>query len=490
VDRGFKILMVEDMESFRDVVKQQLGVLNDFDEAGSLADARVLLQKNSYEIVILDKGLPDGDGIDLISEIKQVYPNTVVIILTSDSDFTSIKKCILRGADDYVVKSPSVALDLLLRIPLVVSKAASTRKIDRLQQLVKEVTRYEILGKSPSTLELREAILSLKDSRANVLISGESGTGKELIARRINSIEDDPDRPFVAVNCGAIAESLLESELFGHKKGSFTGATQDRPGKFELADGGDLFLDEIGELPLTAQAKLLRVIQEGELSRVGDNRVLKVSVRIIAATNRSLENMIKAGQFREDLFHRLNVINLHTTPLRYRMEDIPDLVRMFVLQIGGSNFSIASDAVVVMQKYEWPGNIRELRNSIERALISTRRRGSTQISCDDLRVQKAFEPPPIGINRVTYALPESKLELTPATTKKFLDSSEREFIKHALRLCDQNVSEAAERLGISRAHIYRKIKDHNIDLNPKIQLQGILPRQHQLELGKTEGELS
>jgi DNA-binding NtrC family response regulator len=481
--------MVEDMESFRDVVKQQLGVLNDFDEAGSLAEARALLQKSIYEIVILDKGLPDGDGIDLISEIKEVHPNTVVIILTSDSDFTSIKKCILRSADDYVVKSPSVALDLLLRFPLVVSKAASTRKIDRLQQLVKEVTRYEILGKSPSTLELREAILSLKGSGANVLISGESGTGKELIARRISSIEDDTVRPFIAVNCGAIAENLLETELFGHKKGSFTGATQDRIGKFESADGGDLFLDEIGELPLHAQAKLLRVIQEGELSRVGDNRVIKVSVRVIAATNRSLENMIKAGEFREDLYHRLNVINLHTTPLRYRMEDIPDLVKMFVLQIGGSNFSIDEAALRLTTSYDWPGNIRELRNSVERALIATRRRGDTKISVEDLRVQKAFEPDPIGISRITYSLPETVSELTPGAFEKFSEMAEREFIKQALRLCNNDAIEAGNRLGMSKTQIYRKIREHKIDRLQTVGLQGVLQRQHQLEFGPRDGEL-
>lgn len=278
-----------------------LGVYNDVSEADSLASARAVLQRETFDVVILDKGLPDGDGIELLTEIKASHPSTVVIVLTSDSDFSSVKHCIARGADDYVVKSENVVPDLLVRIPIAVSKAASTRKLANLEQLVKDAFKYEIVGKSPSTMDLRKTILSFKGSCAHVLITVESGTGKELIARRLNSIEEDRNRPFVAVNCGTIPANLLESELFGCKKGSFTGALHDKIGKFELAHNGDLFLDEIGELPLAAQVHLLRAIQQGEITRVGDSRVIRARCGIIAATNLNLLQMVREGRFLEDL---------------------------------------------------------------------------------------------------------------------------------------------------------------------------------------------
>jgi DNA-binding NtrC family response regulator len=462
VKSAFKILLVEDMESFRGAVSQLLGVYNDVHEAGDLATARGLLAAQNFDVVVLDKGLPDGDGIDLISDIKEFSPNAVIIILTSDSDFSSVKHCIARGADDYVIKSENVIPDLLVRIPVAVSKAASSRRLQNLEQQVKEAFRFEIVGKSPSTMELREAILNLKGAKATVLITGESGTGKELVARRLNSIEDDGKRPFVALNCGAIAENLIESELFGHKKGSFTGAVQDRAGKFEQADGGDIFLDEIGELPLALQVRLLRVIQEGEVTRVGDSRTIRVSVRIIAATNQNLEKMVKVGKFREDLYHRLNVVRIATTPLRQRISDIGDLAKLFTLQIGGSQFKINDPAIRALSEYSWPGNIRELRNAVERALISARRRKSFEVSFADIVLQRPVDDANFRLKKIEASLPTEFSELSSENFREFTETTQKEYLRTALELSNGNAEALATALGLGRSTIFKKLRELGI----------------------------
>ena len=455
---NFKILLVEDMESFRGAVSQLLGVYNDVDEASDLASARKALQSSVYDVVILDRGLPDGDGISLIGEVKDASPNAVVIILTSDTDFSSIKHCIARGADDYVIKSENIIPDLLVRIPVAVSKAASNRKLHSLEEQVKAAFKYEMVGKSAPTMDLREAVLSLKGSNAHVLISGETGTGKELVARRLNAIEDEGSRPFVAINCGAIPENLLESELFGHKKGAFTGAIQDRPGRFELAHNGDLFLDEIGEMPLSAQVRLLRVIQEGEVTRVGDSRSIKVNCRVIAATNQHLEEMVKQGRFRDDLFHRLNVIRLSTTPLRNRMADIPDLAKVFTLQIGGPNFKISDRAVRALNDYDWPGNVRELRNALERAVISARKRKSTELIFEDISFGQSPSDSNYRIRKIESSLPIQASDLTPAKYREFLETVEREYFACGLETVEGSAIDLANRIGIGRSTIFKKLK--------------------------------
>lgn len=454
---NFKILLVEDSNAFRGAVKQLLGVYNDVDEADSISAARRMLQNQAYDVVVLDKGLPDGDGISLIGEIKEIAPNTVVIVLTSDSDFSSVKHCIVRGADDYVIKSPNVVPDLLVRIPVAVSKAASTRRLEYLEHQVKAAFRYEIVGKSPSTMQLRETILGLKGSGAHVLITGESGTGKELVARRLSAIEGGK-RPFVALNCGAIQENLIESELFGHKKGAFTGAVQDRIGQLELANNGDVFLDEIGELPLAAQVKLLRFIQEGELTRVGDSRVIHVKVRVIAATNQNLEKMIEQGEFREDLYHRLNVVRITTTPLRARMEDTPDLAQLFVLNIGGANFKVNEKAIWSLKNYDWPGNIREFRNAIERAVISARMRSSFDIGFDDICVQQTTSGRAYELRKIESTLPIKASDLTPNNYHEFMEAAERAYFQTALDAVGGNAEDLARRIDLGRSTIFKKLK--------------------------------
>jgi len=361
-----------------------------------------------------------------------------------------------------VIKSANIVPDLLVRIPVAVSKAASSRRLENLEQLVKEAFRYEIVGKSRSTMELREAILNLKGSNAHVLITGESGTGKELIARRLNSIDDAGRRPFVAINCGAIAENLIESELFGHKKGAFTGAAQDRVGKFEVADGGDLFLDEIGELPLPSQVRLLRAIQEGEITRVGDNRVIRVNCRIIAATNQNIDKMVKDGKFREDLYHRLNVIRIATTPLRQRADDISDLAKLFTLQVGGAPFKITDKAIKALGDYQWPGNIRELRNAIERAVISARRRKSFEINFDDITIHRPPEDAYYRMKKIESALPSQFSELSPNNFREFMDSLQKEYFETALELSGGNAEVLANALGIGRSTIFKKLRELNV----------------------------
>lgn len=464
------------MQSFRDAVKQLLGVYNDVSEAADLASARAAILKKNFDVVILDKGLPDGDGIDLISEIKSLSPSTVVIILTSDSDFSSVKHCIARGADDYVIKSENIIPDLLVRIPVAVSRAVSGRRLENLEEQLKAAFRYEIVGKANSTVQLRETVLSLKGTGAHVLITGESGTGKELIARRLNAIEDDGKRPFIALNCGAISENLIESELFGHKKGAFTGAIQDRAGKFELAHNGDLFLDEIGEMPLSAQVKLLRAIQEGEVTRVGDSRVIEVKCRVIAATNRNLEQLVREGKFREDLYHRLNVFRITTTPLRQRKPDLADLSKVFVLQIGGANYSINEAAIRSLSSYDWPGNIRELRNTIERAIIMAKRRGSICVSFDDIAIN-SLEDNGLRMRRIEAELPSDIKELTPQNFKDFMRLAEKEYYKSALELTNGSAIELATRIGLGRSTIFKYLKECGINseerqqTNPKSKIE-------------------
>jgi DNA-binding NtrC family response regulator len=328
--------------------------------------------------------------------------------------------------------------------------------------LVKEAFRYEIVGKSQSTMELREAIWNLKGSNAHVLITGESGTGKELIARRLNSIEDEGKRPFVAINCGAIAENLIESELFGHKKGAFTGAMQDRIGKFETASGGDLFLDEIGELPLASQVRLLRAVQEGEITRVGDNRVIRVKCRIIGATNQNLEKLIKGGKFREDLYHRLNVVRIATTPLRSRADDISDLAKLFTLQIGGATYKISEKAIKPLVDYSWPGNIRELRNAIERAVISARRRKSHEIRFDDITIHRPPEDAHYRMKKIESALPNQFSELSPNNFREFMETLQKEYFEMALELSDGNADVLANALGLARSTVFKRLRELNV----------------------------
>ena len=458
MDRGLKILVIEDDPMFRAQVAQLLGVYNDIHEAGGLADARTKLERNSYNVVLLDKTLPDGNGAELIAEIKKESPATVVIVLTGDSDMSAVPKCLDAGAQDYIRKSENVVSELLIRIPLAISRASLEVRSIQLESLMRESYRYEILGHSPQTNDLRKQIAEFKGVQSPILITGESGTGKELIARRLHHIEGKANRPFIAVNAGALPETLIESELFGHKRGAFTSATEDRAGKFELADGGDLFLDEIGELPLALQAKLLRVIQEGEVTRLGDSKVRRVNVRIIAATNRPMEELLKEKLFREDLYYRLNVHRIQATPLRERLEDIADIAPMLAMNIGGARFMVAPEAVEKLQNHRWPGNVRELRNFIERAVFQARRRNSSTVEPQDIQLSEVQPSKGITIAVAPSLLPETAADLSRAHFDGYMQDAEKAYFTRALALCEGDSTETGRRMGIGRSTVFLKLR--------------------------------
>ena len=463
--QDLSILLVEDDRAFREQVVKLLGVYNDIAEAGTLAEARAALEVRRYDVVLLDKKLPDGNGLDLIQEAKLANRNSVVIILTADSNFNLVQKCIDAGAADYLPKTDNVIPDLLVRIPLAIRNASLQRKSEQLEARLKNSFRHEIIGCSAATADLRTTIQSMKGSLSNVLITGESGTGKELIARRLNAVEDRT-RPFVDLNCSAIPEHLVESVLFGHVRGAFTGAVQDQIGKFELADGGDLFLDEIGELPLGIQAKLLRVLQEGEFSPTGSKRTIQVSVRVIAATNQPLEELIEQKKFRSDLYYRLNVFRINTVPLRDRPEDIADLVQYFMIKQGGPKFSISDEATKYLSRQTWPGNIRELTNTIERAVLSARRRNSTVIERLDVSQKTVNQPAPAGAVIPGVSLPRTLEDLSEGRYLKFLEVAEREFLKTALELCGDSPTEVANRVGVARSTLFRKLNELGLSRRP------------------------
>jgi two-component system response regulator AtoC len=457
-NQRLEILLIEDDSDFRDQVGKLLGVYNDISQASSLADAKRLLQAKTkrFDVVLLDKNLPDGDGLSIIPDIKALSQQTVVIVLTGDSNFNLVQKCLEAGASDYLYKSENIVPDLLVRIPMAMGRAALEIRSASLIDRLKDSFRYEIVGHSPATVELRSVVQSLKGSSTSVLITGESGTGKELIAQRLHAIEDRSEvRPFETLNCGAIPENLVESELFGHARGAFTGAMQAKVGKFKLADGGDIFLDEVAELPMATQIKLLRVLQEGEFSPVGDNTVHRVNVRVIAATNRSLEDLVAEGKFRSDLYFRLAVFPIQTTPLRERLEDIPDLVRFFLPKIADSRFEATPEATRYLQKQLWPGNIRELRNVIERAVINAKRRGSFALEKSDIQISSQAT-----IQRQSpTSLPRHITDISPMAYKTYLETMERDYLRTVVTLFKGNLNEAAQPLGISRSTLFRRLAD-------------------------------
>ncbi|WP_293649897.1 sigma-54-dependent transcriptional regulator [Thiolapillus sp.] len=370
------ILVVEDDEVFSRLLTMHLEDLGHTPlVALDLAQARTHLSEIMPDAVLLDQQLPDGYGMDLLREIKEEKDAPPVIMVTGVSDNALVIEAMKAGAYDFVRK-PMDELEL----DTTLNNALHSHRLSRKVHAISKATDYEvdinqIVGKSPSITRLLKTIGSVAASRASVLITGESGTGKEVVARAIHH-HSERSGLFLPVNCSAIVENLLESELFGHEKGSFTGADRRKPGKFELASDGTLFLDELGELPLNLQAKLLRVLQEGTYERVGGTETLHTSARIITATNRDLETMVKEGRFREDLYYRLNVVNISLPPLRERMEDLPLLTKHLLRKINQRLHTqmqnISEAAWSRMQAYEWPGNVRELENILTRATVLCR----------------------------------------------------------------------------------------------------------------------
>jgi two-component system, NtrC family, response regulator PilR len=368
-----RILVVDDEDSIREFLEIMLKKENyEVTTAEDGLRAKEILTKKSFDMVISDLQMPNMTGIELLKHVKESYPDIVFMLITAFGTTESAVDAMKMGAYDYVTK-PFKIDEVRLNIANALrSKSLETEVRILKKELVKEYSFQNMIGNSPPMHAVFDLIKRVSSAPTNVLITGESGTGKEVVAKAIHYNGPLKDRPFVTVNCGAIPENLMESEMFGHKKGSFTGAIADKVGLFEVADGGTLFLDEVGELPASIQVKLLRAIQERIIRRVGATDDMKIEVRIIAATNRNLEDMVAKGTFRQDLFYRLNVIGIRTPPLRERQEDIPILAQHFLAKynekMNKSIASISAEAMEIMKGYNYPGNVRELENMIERTV--------------------------------------------------------------------------------------------------------------------------
>jgi two-component system nitrogen regulation response regulator NtrX len=409
------------------------------------------LEEERVDLVLSDVVMPEMNGISTLIEIKKINPNLPVIMMSGQANIPTAVEAMSMGAA-YFVEKPVSMESLRLTIENVLKMKRLESENRDLRRALEE--QYAIVGVGPKYQQLVRNIELAARSNTRVLITGENGTGKELVARAIHRLSNRKDKPFIQVNCAAVPAELIESELFGHEKGSFTGATSQRPGKFELADKGTLFLDEIGDMPLAMQAKLLRVLQEEEFERVGGTRTIRVNVRVIAATNQNLQTLIYESHFRQDLYFRLNVFPILVPPLRERLEDIPELVRHFRdLLCTKNNWkcrSIDPEAIHLLQKYSWPGNVRELKNIIERVLIIST--GST-ITADDI---KSCLPVEVQFVHRTVR--------SGYTLKSTLDEIEKELIVKQLEINRYHITNTARDLGLERSHLYKKCKSLGIDL--------------------------
>ncbi|HEX8749787.1 MAG TPA: sigma-54 dependent transcriptional regulator [Nitrospira sp.] len=441
------ILVVDDDADMRDMVLDMLKDRgHEVTTAGSGQEALKLLSEEDYAVVLTDMRMKGMQGLELLTEIKKTFPDTNVILMTGFGTVETAVDAMRQGASDYLMKP--VKKDELIRvIERVIRETALRREVARLRKEVhREYSFHQILGKSKPMQALFDLIKRVADGPTNVLITGESGTGKELVAKAIHYNSERREAPFVPVNCAAIPEQLLESELFGHMRGAFTDAKMDKRGLFEEARKGTLFLDEISELPLMLQAKLLRAIQEKEIRRVGANKPIAVDVRVIAATNLNLAEEVKAKRFRDDLYYRLNVIELKLPPLRERREDIPLLVDAFLKKCGEARGKevkgVSESALAMLLDYTWPGNVRELENVVERAVTLSR---GEKITSDDL---PAAVQGSRGDRRVLDDAAEKTLPL---------HEIEKEYIKKILEKMGGNKYQAAHVLGIDRKTLYRKL---------------------------------
>jgi DNA-binding NtrC family response regulator len=441
------ILVVDDDVEMRELVHDVLKARgHQVTTAGSGQEALTLLAQTDFDVVLTDLRMKGMEGTELLTEIKHLSPDIGVILMTAFGSVETAVEAMKRGASDYLTK-PVKSEEIIRVVERAVREAALRREVSRLRKEVrKEYSFHQILGKSKAIQAVFDLIRRVADSPTNVLITGESGTGKELVAKAIHYNSDRRQAPFIPVNCAAIPEQLLESELFGHMRGAFTDAKMDKRGLFEEAQKGTVFLDEISELPLMLQAKILRVIQEKEIRRVGATKSTPVDVRIIAATNLNLNEEVKGKRFREDLYYRLNVIELKLPPLRERREDIPLLVDAFLKKCGEARGKemkgVSESALAMLMDYAWPGNVRELENVIERAVTLSL---GEKISPDDLPsgVQGSR-----GDRRVLDEAAEKTLPL---------HEIEKEYIKKILEKMGGNKYQAAHVLGIDRKTLYRKL---------------------------------
>jgi len=447
------ILIVDDEQEIRDSLSEVLtdeGFLTYTAENGAVA--LEMMKDLHYDIIISDIKMPELDGVTLLQKVKEQAPDTFVILVTSYGSTETAINAMRLGAIDYILK-PIDFDELILRIKNVDLHKELLREVRFLRQEISAKYNYEhIIGESNAMKRMYKLIDKVAPSTSTVLVAGRSGTGKELVARAIHARSERAHRPFVAINCGAIPETLFESELFGYKKGAFTGASRDKDGVFKAAAGGTLFLDEVGEIPLQVQVKLLRVIEMREIKPLGSNTVIPVNVRLIAATNRDLAKEVEKGTFREDLYYRLNIIEIYLPALSERKDDIPLLVTHFVNKYNDELkrriIGVDNDAMKSLVNYNWKGEVRELENIVERAVLLS---DGDMISPEDLP------------KRAT----ESSNSGYPDTLKEATRSFEKKHIIDMLEKCENDKAKAAELLGIGLSSLYRKIDDLEIDTDPE-----------------------
>jgi len=487
-------LIVDDERDIRELLVMTLGRMGlRCDTAATLADARAQLARHSYDLCLTDMRLPDGSGMDLVAEISQKHPNTPVAMITAFGNVEAAVEALKAGAFDFVAKP----VDLPVLRDLV--RHALDLHEKRRTAAATDPVAARFYGDSPAIAELRQTIAKVARSQAPVYIAGESGVGKELTARTIHEQGPRASGPFVPVNCGAIPAELMESEFFGHKKGSFTGAHVDKPGLFQAADGGTLFLDEVAELPLPMQVKLLRAIQEKSIRPVGANAEVNVDVRILSATHKNLAALVEDGRFRHDLYYRINVIELRVPPLRERLEDLPGLAARVLTRLAGAQGrpipSLSAEALDALRAHPFPGNVRELENVLERALALA---DGDRIEIDDLRLPKpqpaaaaaiaagyspVFGAPPTGMAAHAPAAPATPPSdpratgthaaldpraLNPRDTAssrlpEYIEQMERQAIEQALQENRFNKTRTAAALGITFRALRYKLKKLGID---------------------------
>ena len=451
-----RILVIDDESGVRDALKQVLAYEgHEVRVAGSGGEGLTIYPEFRPHLVFLDVKMAGLDGLDTLSRLRELDAAASVVMISGHGTIATAVEATQRGAFDFLEK-PLDSDRLLLTVRNALRQTVLTVENQQFKRAADE--QHAMVGSSPGLKAVRALIDKVGPTAARVLITGDNGSGKELVARAIHAASPRRQGPFVEVNCAAIPGELIESELFGHMKGSFTGAFADRPGKFELADGGTLFLDEIGDLSLPAQAKMLRALQEGEVTRVGGAKSMKVDVRVLAATNKDLEAEIAAGRFREDLLYRLNVVPIHVPPLRERAADIPDLVRHFARGLAAAAGTPARDfdsaAVERLQRRAWPGNVRELRNAVDRLMILAP--GKTVTVSDVDRVLSG------GGERTDAAAPVSDDPFTAPTFEAFKLEAEKVFLVAKLRQHDWNVSETARALDMPRSNLYKKIERYGL----------------------------
>jgi DNA-binding NtrC family response regulator len=452
-DLRIRLLIVDDEQSIRRLcvtVGEALGFV--CLEAASGETALALLEEQPAHMILTDMVMPHMSGLEFLEKVKKLLPRSEIAVMTGHSSVETAVQAMKLGAYDYIAKpfSPLEELRLFLR-----RMAEKVRLVEENQflrdRMDTETQLHGIVGSSAKIQDVLRMVSRLKDTRTPVLITGESGTGKELVARAIHFRGSFANRPFVAVDCGSLVPTLIESELFGYERGAFTGALKARTGLFQSADGGTIFLDEIGELPLEMQAKLLRVLQEKEVRPVGSNQRTRVDVRVIAATNRDLEQEYRAGTFRKDLYFRLNVVTVHVPPLRERRSDIPMLAHWFLERcVPGRSVQVTNAAMKSLLQYDWPGNVRELENCVERAVAL----GNQQtLDVDDL-------PPAIASTSQLQERDTAGSGSSLSTTD--LEDIERTTIERVFEQVKGDKALAGKMLGISRATLYRKLKRYNI----------------------------